>query len=75
MRVSDTGVGIPNDELPYIFDRFYQVAKSRAAKRGFGLGLSSVKAIVEAHKGKITVESDEGEGATFTVLLPMSYPG
>ena len=75
LRVSDTGVGIPHDELPYIFDRFYQVAGSRAAKKGFGLGLSSVKAIVEAHKGKISAESDEGEGTSFTVLLPLSYPG
>lgn len=75
LMVSDTGVGIPNDELPYIFDRFYQVAGSRSAKKGFGLGLSSVKAIVEAHKGRILAESDEGEGASFTVLLPLSYPG
>lgn len=73
--VSDTGIGIPEDEVPYIFDRFYQVAKPRGIKGGFGLGLSAAKAIVEAHKGKITVESEEGKGSSFIVSLPISYPG
>lgn len=74
--IGDTGIGIPEDELPYIFDRFYQVAKSRRATgRGFGLGLSTVKSIVEAHKGSIAVESRVGKGSTFTVSLPLSYPG
>ncbi|MFH0763616.1 MAG: HAMP domain-containing sensor histidine kinase [Candidatus Omnitrophota bacterium] len=73
--ISDTGVGIPEDELPYIFDRFYQVAKPRGVKGGFGLGLSTARAIVEAHKGAITVESREGKGSAFTVTLPLNYPG
>ena len=72
---SDTGIGIPEDELLYIFDRFYQVNRSRSGKNGFGLGLSVAKAIAEAHKGKIIVESQPGKGSTFTVALPISYPG
>ena len=72
--VSDTGIGIPGDELPYIFDRFYQVARSRRANHGFGLGLSIAKSIVESHRGAISVESQPNQGATFTVSLPLSYP-
>jgi two-component system phosphate regulon sensor histidine kinase PhoR len=73
--VSDTGIGIPEDEITYIFDRFYQVAKSRSADRGFGLGLASAKSIVDAHKGTIAVESQYGKGSTFIVSLPIIYPG
>lgn len=72
--VSDTGIGIPEDELPYIFDRFYQVARARRYNHGFGLGLSIAKSIVESHKGTISVLSQPDQGATFTVLLPISYP-
>ena len=75
ITVSDTGIGIPEDELSYIFDRFYQVNKSRNAKGGFGLGLSIARSIAESHKGRIVVESKTGEGSTFTVVLPISYPG
>ena len=75
ITVSDTGVGMPEDELLYIFDRFYQINKSRSSKQGFGLGLSISESIVEAHKGKISVESQLGKGSVFTVTLPMSYPG
>lgn len=74
VAVSDTGAGIPDDELVYIFDRFYQVNKSRAGN-GFGLGLSIAKSIAESHKGAISVESQEGKGSIFTVTLPLSYPG
>ena len=72
--VSDTGIGIPGDELPYIFDRFYQVARARRSNHGFGLGLSIAKSIVESHRGTISVISQPGVGATFTVSLPISYP-
>lgn len=72
IAVMDTGVGIPADDLPRIFDRFYQVDKSRqrGSREGVGLGLTITKQIVEAHGGKISVSSDEGRGTTFSVWLP-----
>jgi len=72
--ISDTGVGIPEEDMPYIFDRFYQVSKARRVNHGFGLGLSIAKSIIESHRGTISVFSQPGQGATFTVLLPLSYP-
>ncbi|HYO82139.1 MAG TPA: heavy metal sensor histidine kinase [Bryobacteraceae bacterium] len=80
LTVSDTGVGIPEKHLPYIFDRFYRISASeqRAAgsadptERGLGLGLSFVAWIVKAHGGRISVTSRPGEGTTFTVLLPVT---
>lgn len=72
---NDTGIGIPEDEQAYIFDRFYQAGGSRGINRGFGLGLSSVRSIVEAHKGEVIVESQPGKGTTFIITLPLSYPG
>jgi signal transduction histidine kinase len=69
LEVSDTGVGIPKDQLPLIFERFYRVDPSRAAG-GAGLGLSIARQIAEVHEGKIEVESTPGEGSTFTLLLP-----
>ncbi|RMG99278.1 MAG: HAMP domain-containing protein [Chloroflexi bacterium] len=72
VSVSDTGVGIPAEDLPYIFDRFYRVDKARNRKQGgTGLGLAIAKWIAEAHGGKIQVESTVGEGTTFTVLIPL----
>jgi heavy metal sensor kinase len=67
--VRDTGPGIPADELPRIFDRLFRGDSSRT-ERGLGLGLSLVKAIVEAHGGTVSVASELGHGATFTVSLP-----
>jgi two-component system OmpR family sensor kinase len=69
--VTDTGPGIPPKDLEHIFERFYQVDKSRAGKdRGIGLGLAIAKQIVEAHGGKINAESVIGLGTRFTVSLP-----
>jgi signal transduction histidine kinase len=70
--VSDNGIGLARRHLRRIFDRFYQVDSSLARKaEGCGLGLSIVKFIVDAHKGKITVESKPGKGSAFTVRLPI----
>ena len=71
LAVADHGKGIPSEELPQIFERFYRVDKSRNQKTGgMGIGLSITKAIVEAHQGKIEVTSALGAGTTFTIILP-----
>jgi signal transduction histidine kinase len=71
LSVRDTGSGIPADELPRIWDRMFRGDTSRA-DRGLGLGLSLVKAVVEAHGGSVGVTSEPGRGSTFTVSLPLS---
>jgi two-component system phosphate regulon sensor histidine kinase PhoR len=71
IRVADTGVGIPARDLPRIFERFYKVDRARSREeRGTGLGLAIAKHIVEAHGGRIWVESIEGAGATFYFTVP-----
>jgi two-component system phosphate regulon sensor histidine kinase PhoR len=71
VSVSDTGVGIPKEDLPRIFDKFYRVrTKETRQVIGTGLGLAIVKGIVEAHLGKIEVKSELGKGSVFTVYLP-----
>ncbi|MCI0587090.1 MAG: heavy metal sensor histidine kinase [Planctomycetes bacterium] len=73
LRVADTGVGIPADALPHVFERFFRVDPARSRERGgAGLGLAITRWIVEAHGGSLGVESREGEGSTFTVRLPAS---
>ena len=71
VSISDTGVGIPADDLPRIFERFYKADKSRSS-RGTGLGLAIAKHVVQVHGGDIWVESVEGKGATFTFSLPLA---
>jgi two-component system, OmpR family, sensor histidine kinase SenX3 len=71
IRISDTGIGIPEGKIPRIFERFYRVDKARSkATGGTGLGLSIVRHVAENHDGRVTVESTPGEGSTFTVYLP-----
>lgn len=72
IEVTDTGYGIPEESLPYVFDRFHRVEKLKDKAAGTGLGLAICKALVEAHEGQITVASEEGKGSTFTVMLPTS---
>jgi len=69
----DTGIGIPADDLPYIFNKFYRVANDDTRDiEGTGLGLAIVKSIVENHAGTITVDSQPGKGTVFTVRLPLA---
>jgi len=69
VKVEDEGIGIPSDELPYIFDTFHRGTDTEE-KGGFGLGLAGVKTIVEAHGGYVRADSKEGKGSVFTVVLP-----
>ncbi len=71
LKVIDTGVGIPENELPRMFERFHRVQNSAGRTyEGTGIGLSLVKELVRLHKGEITVESEAGKGSTFTVTIP-----
>ena len=76
LQVSDTGVGIPEDAISHVFERFYRVDKARSRKSGgSGLGLAIVRNMVERNEGTIHVESTLGEGTTFTVTFPAFDPG
>lgn len=72
-EVADNGMGIPNEAIPHVFDRFFRVDKARTRELGgAGIGLSIVKAICAAHHGRVEVESNEGRGSCFRVLLPLA---
>ncbi len=69
--VEDTGVGISKEELPKIFEKFYQVDMENAGQiRGFGLGLFYAREFIRLHKGKLTIESEPGKGTRVTIILP-----
>lgn len=73
IEITDTGIGIPEDELPQLFDRFFRASNAtRAEIPGTGLGLSIVREIVSAHQGELDVRSSVGVGTTFTIRLPLS---
>lgn len=72
LTVSDNGIGIAPEHLQHVFDKFYRIKSEETEKiSGTGLGLSIVKAIIERHKGRVWVDSEPGQGCTFTVLLPV----
>ncbi len=73
IALSDEGQGIPQEDLPFIFERFYKAdkARTRGSSGGTGLGLAIVKNIVDAHQGHVSVNSSLGQGTTFTILLPL----
>ena len=72
LEISDTGVGIPAEDVEHVFDRFYRVDKARSRETGgTGLGLSIVQQIVRLHAGSVTVQSEQGKGTTFIVQLPV----
>lgn len=73
--ISDTGIGIPADEVDNVFDEFFRATNAKKSEKdGTGLGLSIVKQIIDRHGGEISVQSQEGQGTTFTVTLPKSGP-
>ena len=75
LEVADTGDGIPASQLPRVFERFYRVDKARARQTGgTGLGLAIVRHVAEAHGGIVRVQSELGQGSTFTVMLPVAGP-
>jgi heavy metal sensor kinase len=76
LEVRDSGIGIPSEALPHVFDRFYRSDKARSRQfGGAGLGLSIVKSICTAHGGQVTVQSHDGNGTTFRVEFPLSVDG
>ncbi len=72
LQVADNGIGIPVEDQPYVFDKFFRSERAASEYDGTGLGLSIVKGVVDQHQGRIWLESREGVGTTFTVVLPIS---
>ena len=74
IKVADSGIGIPEDALDHIFERFFRVDKARSREvGGTGLGLAITKNVIQMHHGVIDVESTPGEGTTFSVRIPLNY--
>ena len=74
VEVADNGIGMPQEALEHIYERFYRVDKSHSREiGGTGLGLAISRNAILLHRGTIKVESEEGEGTTFTVRIPLSY--
>jgi signal transduction histidine kinase len=71
IQVIDTGIGISEADLPYVFDRFYRVDAERSQDGSFGLGLAIAQQIVQAHGGQIHAASSIGKGSTFQIKLPL----
>jgi signal transduction histidine kinase len=75
ISVTDTGPGIPEEDQPHVFDRFYRVDRARSkARGGSGLGLAISREIVEAHDGRVELKSKTGEGSTFRIIMPIVPP-
>jgi signal transduction histidine kinase len=76
LKVEDSGIGIPEDSLEHIYERFYRVDKARSRDTGgTGLGLAITKSVVSLHNGEIKLYSKVGEGTTFTLRVPLKYKG
>ena len=76
VSVVDQGIGIPRTAQPRVFERFYKVDRARVRGGGTGLGLAISRHVIEAHGGRIWVESDEGRGSTFSFAIPIpAAPG
>ena len=73
IEISDNGIGIPENEIPMIFDRFYRAKNSGQNIKGTGIGLSIVKTIVDRHDAKISVKSAIGKGTTFLIEMKATY--
>ena len=71
IQVQDSGYGIPQEDLPFVFDRFHRVSTHEKVAAGTGLGLTIAKALIEAHEGRIEVASEEGKGSLFSAYLPI----